>query len=204
MYKHIIWDFDGTLFDTYPVMGGIFKDTLKEDGIDEPLEEIVKYMKVSMHYAIKHYEQKYHIDNQFIERYEKRRKELEVDLSKPFEGIKEICKYIYTSNKRNYLYTHRGDSSIQLLKIHGLHDYFTDFITKQQGFARKPSPDAINYFIDKYNMNHKEAIMIGDRDVDLLAAKNAGIDACFFTDQDKENHVSDFTIKNIEQLHSIL
>lgn len=52
MYKHIIWDFDGTLFDSYPAMGGAFKALLNEQRIEESLEEILKYMKVSMWTAI--------------------------------------------------------------------------------------------------------------------------------------------------------
>ncbi|HWT26865.1 MAG TPA: HAD hydrolase-like protein [Mobilitalea sp.] len=40
MYKHIIWDFDGTLFDTYPAMGSVFKEMLKEIEIVEDLDEI--------------------------------------------------------------------------------------------------------------------------------------------------------------------
>ena len=55
MYKHIIWDFDGTLFDTYPVMGSIFKRMLEEEGIEESLDGILKYMKLSMSYALHHY-----------------------------------------------------------------------------------------------------------------------------------------------------
>jgi len=47
LYKHIIWDFDGTLFDTYPVMGSIFKKMLEEERIVESLDEILKHMKES-------------------------------------------------------------------------------------------------------------------------------------------------------------
>lgn len=56
MYKHIIWDFDGTLFDTYPVMAKIFKEVLKEHEVEEPLEEIMKQLKVSASSALKYYE----------------------------------------------------------------------------------------------------------------------------------------------------
>lgn len=204
MYKHIIWDFDGTLFDTYPVMGGIFKQVLEEDGIVESLDEILKYMKVSMSCAVQHYEKKYNIDNTFIEKYKQRRVDTEIHLCKPYVGIEEICRYIHTSGKKNYLYTHRGESAIQLLKNYGLYDYFSDIITSQQGFERKPSPDAINYLVDKYNIIHNEAIMIGDRDLDILSGKNAGIHACFFTDGNEKSNIADFTINNFQQLYSII
>ncbi|UFU00448.1 HAD-IA family hydrolase [Radiobacillus kanasensis] len=204
MYKHVIWDFDGTLFDTYPVMAKIFKDLLKEREIEEPLEEIVIQMKVSASSAIKYYEKKHQVDKEFITKYQKRKKEAELKLAKPFEGIEEICKYIHATNRKNYLLTHRGESSIELLKMYGLHSYFSDFITSKQGFERKPSPDAIHYLMNKYNMVRSEAIMIGDRDLDLLSGKNAGISACYFTDGNEKNDHADYIIHSFQELYSIV
>jgi HAD superfamily hydrolase (TIGR01549 family) len=185
-------------------MANVFKQALKEQERDEPLEEIVKQMKVSASSALKYYEEKYQIDKEFITKYQKRKKEAEIGLSKPFDGIEEICKYIHSTNRKNYLLTHRGESSIELLKTYGLDGYFSDFITSKQGFERKPSPDAINYLINKYDMIPSEAIMIGDRDLDLLSGKNAGISACFFTEEDESNNNADYIINNIQQLYSIV
>ncbi|MDF2942939.1 MAG: putative phosphatase [Herbinix sp.] len=204
MYKHIIWDFDGTLFDTYPVMGQIFKETLEEEGITEALDEIIKHMKISMGTALRHYENAYRISNSFIENYNKKRLSMEFSLCKPFDGIEDICKYIHAIGGRNYLYTHRGESAITFLKDYNLYDYFSDFITSKQNFERKPSPDAILYLLTEHIINPNEAIMIGDRDLDILSAKNAGIHACFFTDGSNACENSDYTINNFQQLYSII
>lgn len=204
MYKHIIWDFDGTLFDTYPVMAKVFKELLQKQGIEEPLEQIVSQLRVSASSALKYYEIKYQIDIEFITKYKTQKKEAEIELSRPFEGIEEVCKYIHTTNRKNYLLTHRGESSIELLKKYDLYDYFSEFITSKQGFERKQSPDAINYLINKYNMILSESIMIGDRDLDLLSGKNAGISACYFTEGNDENNYADYTIKKFSQLYSIV
>jgi HAD superfamily hydrolase (TIGR01549 family) len=204
MYKHIIWDFDGTLFDTYPVMAGTFKETLEKDGIDEPLEEIMKQMKVSITSALNHYGEKYGIGKEFITAYDARRKEVEFDLSKPFEGIAEICKYIHETGRKNYLYTHRGESSIKMLENYGLARYFSDFITSQHGFERKPSPDAIQHLIRTHGIDHAEAIMVGDRDLDLESGKNAGISSCFYTDERVENPQADYVVTNVEELYKII
>jgi HAD superfamily hydrolase (TIGR01549 family) len=204
MYKHVIWDFDGTLFDTYPVMANVFKELLQKQGIEEPLEEIVLQMRISASSALKFYEKKYQIDEEFITKYKKQKKEAEIELSKPFAGIEEVCKYIYTTNRKNYLLTHRGESSIELLKKYNLYNYFSESITSKHGFERKPSPEAINYLINKYNMVHSESIMIGDRDLDLLSGKNAGISACYFIEENDENTHADYTINNYQQLYSII
>lgn len=204
MFKHVIWDFDGTLFDTYPVMAKIFQELLKKEGIEEPMDEIMKQMQVSMSFALKYYEQKYQINKDFVNEYQIQRKAQELELTKPFAEIENICKYIQSTNRENYLYTHRGESSIILLKSHGLYDCFSDFITSHQGFERKPNPEALNYLLDKHAIQQNEAIMIGDRDLDLLAAKNAGISACYFNKKKEKNENSDYAIENFQQLYSIL
>ncbi len=183
MYKHVIWDFDGTLFDTYTVMAKTFQEKLNEMGYNETVDEIKSYMQVTMTYAIEHYKEKYNIDDEFLKDYNIKRKEEEKRYCKPFECIEYVCKAIFDNEFNNYLYTHRGMSSIDLLKKFDLYKYFRDFITFESGFKRKPDPEALNFLIKKYNMNLNEAIMIGDRDLDILAAKNAGIDSHLFTEK---------------------
>jgi len=204
LYQHIIWDLDGTLFDTYPVMGRAFRETLAEIGIEEPCEEIVKYMKISVSHAFKYYEKKYHIEEAFKDNYRRRRLEMEVHDCKPFEGAEDICRYIQNSGKFNYLFTHRGESTLALLEKYEMQDCFTDMITSQDNFARKPSPEAISYLINKYNMEPAESIMIGDRELDILSAKNAGISGCFISENGTKCQEADFTITHLEQLYSII
>ncbi|WP_204373354.1 HAD hydrolase-like protein, partial [Staphylococcus epidermidis] len=54
---------------------------------------------------------------------------------------------------RNFVYTHKGDNAFTILRDLGLESYFTAILTSQSGFARKPSPEAANYLIDKYQLN---------------------------------------------------
>lgn len=204
MFKHIIWDFDGTLFDTYPVMAKIFKDLLEKEGIEEPLDEIKQHMQMSMSFALTYYEKKYAVSSDFIKDFKILQKTKGIEIAKPFNDIEDICKYIHSTDRKNYLYTHRGASAITLLKKHGLSDYFSDFITFDQGFERKPNPDALNYLIKKHAIHPDEALMIGDREIDLLAAKNAGISACYFNEKKRKNEYADYTIDHFQQLYSVL
>lgn len=204
MYQHIIWDFDGTLFDTYPVMASVFHEMLKEQGFRESPDEILSYMKISMTYAFQQYEKKYKLSNTFLEQYVKRRRKMELNQCKPYDGVNDICKKLQAEGKKNYLYTHRGASAIKLMKDYDLEKYFEDFVTSQNDFERKPSPEAINYLVDKHKMNKEEAIMIGDREVDILAGKNAGIHACFFAEGNEKSNIADYTIHNLQELYTVL
>ena len=205
MYKHIIWDFDGTLFDTYPMMTDAFLTTLKEDGIKELYENIISLMKISEPHLMQYCKNKYDIKDDFKERYYRYKDNVDKMASKPFINVPEICKHIILTGNKNYLYTHRDVSAIEYLKVHGLYDYFSDFITGENSFKRKPDPQALLFLIDKHNMNKKEAIMIGDRDIDILAAKNAGIKACFFSNgQSKESEYADYNIQDFNKLYGII
>jgi len=182
MYKHIIWDFDGTLFDTYPVMAAAFQHTLAAKGLEEPLEDIERTMKVSISHAAAHYRDKYQLDTDFFNRYASQRTTFERRFAAPFPLIPDMCRTIQRRGDFNYLYTHRGQSALEFMDKYHLTRFFRDFITSQQSFPRKPSPDAINYLTKKYGMEPYETLMIGDRAIDILAAHNAGIHSCLFAD----------------------
>lgn len=204
MYKHIIWDFDGTLFDTYEVMGRALQLSFRKIGIDEPLEQIIGLMKISISKALQYYEEKYIIDESFKKDYETLRRGMELKECQPYPGVLELLNHIKETGRNNYLFTHRGISSIDFLQKHQIYDYFTDCITSVHSFERKPSPAAILHLAEKYQMKPQEAIMIGDRDLDILSAKNAGIQACFFDETGLECEAADYNIKSINQLCEII
>ncbi|HHV32847.1 MAG: HAD family hydrolase [Ruminococcaceae bacterium] len=205
MYRFVAWDFDGTLFDTYPVMAGLFHKQLAEIGIQEPYLEIYRQMKKSMSHAFRYYRQKYGINEAFLEHYKESRRALELERCGPYPGIPELCRRIVETGGQNFLYTHRGDSALLLLEQYSMYDFFTDFITERHGFARKPSPDALMFLIQKHDLNPEQTIMIGDRDLDILAAKNAGVHSCFFQDDSKETYeYADYNIDSFTQLETIL
>ena len=187
-YKHIIWDFDGTLFDTYPAFSGVYADVLKERGITEPQDEILSFMKVSIGYAKRHYQEKHNLDSSFSDRYEALLEEAQRVSSVPYEGIIKLCSDICKNGGWNYIYTHRGESVHFYLEKFGLADCFREVVTSEYAFPRKPAPEAISYLLNKYNIPPAEALMIGDRDIDVLSGINAGIHGCFFTEGKSQNY----------------
>ncbi len=180
MYKHIIWDFDGTLFDSYPVMVKAAMTVLEEHGIYESYDNIMSLMKVSFTHLYDYFNETYYISDTLISNFDKYRKELEVDYIRPFPYVVDVCRRVYENNCFNHLYTHRGKSSIGYLKKHDMFEYFSGLITRESNFKRKPDPEALLWLVEEYNIDKSEALMLGDRDIDILAAKNAGIEGCYY------------------------
>ena len=59
-----------------------------------------------------------------------------------------------------------------------------EILTMEDGFKRKPDPEAINYLVDKYNLNKNFTYYVGDRHLDIDSANNAGIRSIFFKPED--------------------
>ena len=110
--EHIIWDFDGTLFDTYPAMAAAFHYALSEYGISwnrkpqsSPIWELFPLD------AKQHYKKLYSLEDSFFSGMRFCKKYYEFENAKPFDGVAEICRNICNTGGKNYLFTHRGESA---------------------------------------------------------------------------------------------
>lgn len=203
MFSYFIWDFDGTLFDTYPVMAKSLESALREYGYSDPYNELIARLKVSSVATMAHYCEKYALGDDFRETYRKYSTMNEGEI-KVFDGAIEVCKRIVDTGGKNFIYTHRGLSTEKYMAAAGLDRYFTEYITSDNGFKRKPDPEGVIYLIEKYNLPKELTVMVGDRDVDIGAAKNAGITGCFLRGTHMECKEADITIDRLSQVTELI
>ncbi|OUU44154.1 MAG: hypothetical protein CBC16_02040 [Verrucomicrobia bacterium TMED56] len=119
-------------------------------------------------------------------------------------------------NKKNnvFLITNQPDIKRNLLKLDDLkvmHEKLMDILDFNEMFVcmhddddncqcRKPKPGMILEAISKYNLKHKECIMIGDSSKDIKAANAASIDAFLLdTNYNKDVNFS-YKIKSLVSL----
>ncbi|MCR5350379.1 MAG: HAD-IA family hydrolase, partial [Acholeplasmatales bacterium] len=75
---------------------------------------------------------------------------------------------------------HRDNSIYKILKDNDL-DIFTEIISNESKiFERKPSPNCINYLVDKYNLNRDQTYYVGDRPIDIKCATRANIKSILY------------------------
>ena len=176
--KNFIWDFDGTLFDTYTHTVTILHQLMKESGKSCDYDILFSKSRRSLNEAREYCGA---TDEEWAEFY-KREGVIETEpVAFAYEGAEEMLKAVKDNGGKNYIYTHRDAVTFQYLKKQDWLKYFEDFVTAAQQFPHKPAPDAILHLTQKHNMNLSETIMIGDREIDVLSGKNAGIFACLFT-----------------------
>ncbi|MBN2883858.1 MAG: HAD-IA family hydrolase, partial [Clostridia bacterium] len=105
---------------------------------------------------------------------------MDTSASPPFPTASLLLQKVIDKGGRNLIYTNRGNSIYSFLDYFGYDHYFEEIITREDGFGIKPKPDCLIYFMEKYNMDPKSMLMVGDRELDILSAKNAGIASCYF------------------------
>lgn len=178
---NILWDFDGTLFDTYPAYTNIIYKALGEK-VDKAV--IYRELKVSFSHAMEYF----NISKQQMNEIKLMNKAIAADEVKPFTGVEEILK----AADINVIMTHKSyDGVVNILRHYRWEHYFAEIVTLENGFPRKPAVDAYQYLHTKYSID----LAIGDRELDLIPAKELGMQTCIFQNQCEfaDFHLSNFT-----------
>lgn len=177
--RHFIWDFDGTLFDTYPIIVQNLRDALAQFGRDAAPGEIMRYMLTTIPAACAHYAEAFGIPREELSRaYVQRHRQATLELAaRPMPGVEPVLRAIRESGRYNYIFTHRSvDETMAYLDKYGLSREFCEVVAPETpGFSLKPAPDAVLYLARKYGMTGDDAVMVGDREIDLGSGRAAGI-----------------------------
>ena len=65
--------------------------------------------------------------------------------------VRDILDWTVEQGIQNFVYTHKSDNAFQVLEIWASGHHFRNLV-KRFGFARKPSPEALLFLIDKYGL----------------------------------------------------
>lgn len=204
MLKEVIYDFDGTLSDTYPVFTEAFLRVLKLNGIEEDYDTAYAHLKVTVGHAFEQYPS---LPKEAKQQFKDIHYELAMDHQFPMEGAEEILRYVVENGGNNYIFTHSSKNVVgPLLDKWGLSKYITDMVDGTYKIHRKPHPDGVNVLLEKHLIDPAEAIIVGDRDIDIISGQRAGIKGCLldpehFCDFFKD---SEYEIQNLVELKNIL
>ena len=179
-YKIAIFDLDGTLLDTLQdlaistnfalEMSGYPKRTLQEirsfvgNGIEKLIERAVP-------------------ENVSVE---ERKQTLEIfkshyalhceDHTAPYEGIPELLDHLIEKKIPIAVVSNKIDFAVQTLCKKYFGNRITVAVGEREGIRRKPYPDSVLEVLDQFGISPKDSVYIGDSEVDVQTAINAGTD----------------------------
>ena len=177
--KYFIWDFDGTLFDTYPMIIGDFRRALGQFGRDVDPVELMGHFLETVGHAMEYYAKEFDIDlEQLNAAYRQQLAHSNETLpAQPMAKVEQALQAVKARGGENYIFTHRSSVTTQgYLQRFGLEKYFADIVTPQSPcFAWKPAPDGILYLMKTHNLPADQTAMVGDRQIDLDSGIAAGV-----------------------------
>lgn len=212
-YDPIIFDMDGTLLDTLDDLADSVNYALETHGFPKREKEHVraaigngvgKLIECCMPEAFR--EDEYNkVLSTFKEYYEKHSN----DKTHVFDGMIEMIKKLKEQGATVAIVSNKIDSAVQeLAEIYfpGLIDCVTG---EREGVRRKPEPDVIFATLEKLDKSPKKAVYIGDTEVDIQTAKNAGIKGISITWGFRDPEVlaineADEIVMSVEQLYEML
>ena len=182
MIRHVIWDVDGTLFDTYPAIVRSMQAAAHDLGAPAAYDEVMRLALVSVDHCVTTLCDTYALQpDQLEELFDQHYQTITPEDQPPFAGVEAVCDYVRARGGLNLIVTHRRRAGLdRLLATHRLTAYFSGIISHDDAYPRKPDPAAFLALIEQHQLPRDTTLGVGDRDIDVLAAQAAGLRAAFF------------------------
>lgn len=176
MRKTLLFDFDGTLFDSLPAVGGAIIGMLERYGrTGYTLEDMRKCVGPPLEHSFSKFFG--FPDNEIqncIETYRELHAKL-LDRYVPYDGIKEALCALKNADFRLVIATSKWESNARkMLFDHSLDGYFSLIAGAADGRTAGKS-EVIAYILGELKLGKSEALMIGDRLYDVEGAAAFGI-----------------------------
>lgn len=204
--QNFIWDFDGTLYDTYPGMMAALVQVAQENGAAIDAAKTLVAIKAG---SIKDWLQTFAAERGLdYATLDKRFHDLEatkLGMAKPYPQTAALLQRIHEAGGNNLLMTHRDKSAWTLLDRDGFADWFLGGVTTELHLKRKPDPEAINYLLERYQLNPEVTVMVGDRRLDIVAGQNAHVHTAYFNvDGLNDAPMADWQVDHLQDLAKLI
>jgi len=200
--KLLVFDCDGVLFDSREANRAYYEDICRALGRGPLSEEELHY--VHMHTAEES------VKYLFRNHPEKLPAALEYQRNLPYEkflrfmrmepGLKEFLEWA-RPRFRLAISTNRTTTMGRLLEIYGLEPYFDLVMTALRSPKPKPHPEALTVILEHFGIEPREALYIGDSEVDLRLCRAVGVPLVAYRNPSLS---ADYHVKSYRELRALL
>lgn len=177
-YQLVIFDLDGTLLDTLADLAAAVNAALSQNAMPlRSIDEVRQFVGNGIRKLIERSvlqgtapEQTEQVLADFRTYYEAH----STDLTVPYAGIPSLLEALRSAGVKTAVVSNKADSAVQKICAALLPDMDAVF-GEREGVPRKPAPDSVLTVLEKLGVPAKDAVYVGDSDVDILTARNAGM-----------------------------
>lgn len=180
MYQLAIFDLDGTLLDTIQDLSNACNYALESFGYEAHDVAAYKYFVGSGIYKLveralpegdKDEANVLKVKAVFDDYYGKHSE----DYTKPYEGIKEVLQILNANNIKCVVLTNKAQAYATELIERQFKGEINFVVGQREGVPTKPNPIGIYELLQMYDVPKEKCIYMGDSDIDMQTAKNAGV-----------------------------
>lgn len=184
-YKLVIFDMDGTILDTLEDLKGCLNYALEKNGFPvRTYEEVRNFVGNGIRKLVERGVPAgtgvKEIEGVFSD-FQAYYKLHCTDKTKPYDDITELLRALRERGLRTAVVSNKIDFAVQDLVRRYFHGLFDMAVGDRAGMARKPEPDSVYAVLEGLHIEKEAAIYVGDSDVDIDTARNAGIDSIIVT-----------------------
>lgn len=209
-FRHIIFDFDGTIADTSRIILATMQATMRERGLRlAPPEEIKRVIGLPLKdcfsciYPGMSEMESLECASTYCDIFDANKSSLTPTL---FPHVAETLAKLNQHGITMSVASSRGYGSlIELLEMLKVRQHFAMIVGVDNVNKAKPDPEAVLYTLKTMNVNPNEALMVGDMPVDIAMGQNAAVKTCAVTwgnspREDLEKSHPNYIIDDFSQL----
>lgn len=177
-YDAILYDFDGTLADTVPMIVQSFQEAFKEIlGIQKDEAEILATIGLPLWVAFEAYDED--TQKELHAAYQRANERLLPTAVREFPGIHEGLRAVSELGVFQGIVTSkRRETALFTIRQFNMEQYFDVFVSREDTVNHKPAPDPIFFAAEKLGITDMSRVLyVGDSIHDIKCAHNAGADA---------------------------
>ena len=174
----VIFDLDGTLLDTLADLHASVNRTLSAFGLPKrSRDEIQSFLGHGTRYLIAHSAPD--ADNELLEKllaaYRKDYIAHSADRTLPYPGVTATLQTLFEKGYKLAVLSNKPEEMTKALCASLLPPVFSVVRGDREGAPRKPSPEPVLFILQTIGETKENCIYVGDSDVDVQTAKNAGV-----------------------------
>jgi phosphoglycolate phosphatase len=188
-FEVVVFDYDGTLFDTRPAIVHCIERAFEECG--RPIPALAGIMRtveagLPLQETMVVLDQNLRDDqaalDQLVETYRTLYRDEAPPLVKPFSGAGEALRILHNNGKQCVVVSNKGIAAIRRSLDQNQLSSFVDLVFGDQpGLPNKPDPAVLtDHILPRYpQCQRQQILMVGDTATDIGFAKAAGISSCW-------------------------
>lgn len=177
--KAVIWDLDGTLLNTLDDLAASVNAALAMNGMPlRSTEEVRAFVgngiRNLMMRAVPGGEANPAFDKA-LEDFTRHYGAHSRDRTRPYDGILEMLDRLSAAGVKHAIVSNKIDFAVKALSRAYFGERMCAAIGDDPSRARKPAPDSVLAAMREMGVTAQETVYVGDSDVDVLTARNAGV-----------------------------